>query len=428
MKLQNVLSNHHINILCITEHWRSSEELPLYTPPGYILASSYCRERGRHGGCAIYYEVGMQFTNRDDFKHLNFNGSFECCASQFAIGSEKYLLICIYRPNTLPLSDIDVFFEKFSLVLDKCHNERMKFIIAGDFNIDLLSDSVDSKFFLTVLKTYDLNVSIFEPTRVTSSTKTCLDNIISNIEGTTTILEEHLSDHSGQKFTFDLNLSIGKHVRSRKIRLHSEENHKYFEKLLLGLDWSLLYDIPENDVNELWNFFSEKFNYSFLEAFHLKTLRLSNKKKYTLTPKTASLKNQLDSLLTMSRYKPELVGKYKMVKRLYDAALIADRKFLNSSRIDNSENKSKTAWNIVREVTNRSKNPNHTGFMNSDLKGSQLADQFNDFFINIPKTLSGNFNVDLATNGKSKVTNSFCLFEVLKPEILGLFQQLTFVR
>lgn len=47
-----------------------------------------------------------------------------------------------------------------------CHSERVKFIIVWDFNIDMLSDSVDSKIFLTILKTYDhdLNVSIMEST------------------------------------------------------------------------------------------------------------------------------------------------------------------------------------------------------------------------------------------------------------------------
>lgn len=87
----------------------------------------YCRERGRHGGCAIFFKQGMQFTDRIDFKNLNVSGSFECCASQVIIGSDKYLIICIYRPNTLPLSNIEIFFEKLMILLDKC--KTYKFII-----------------------------------------------------------------------------------------------------------------------------------------------------------------------------------------------------------------------------------------------------------------------------------------------------------
>ena len=44
----------------------------------------------------------------------------------------------IYRPNTQPRSDIDVFTTKLADITDKINNEiKESYIIMGDFNIDL---------------------------------------------------------------------------------------------------------------------------------------------------------------------------------------------------------------------------------------------------------------------------------------------------
>lgn len=263
LKLQHILSSQAINILCITEHWKSEEELMLYTPPGYVLVSSYCREKGKHGGCAIFLEKGMQYSHRKDFKNLSVIGCFECCVSQIMIDSEKYLIICIYRPNSYPLSNVDIFFERFISVLDGCQVENVKVIISGDFNIDLLSVSNDSRLFFSILETYNLKVSLLQPTRITPNSATCLDNVISNIDGITTLVEGHLSDHSGQIFTFFHQINEVKPIETKTNRIYNEHNHQVFESLLSDINWSKLYDIPVNNINEMWNFFGNRFDETF---------------------------------------------------------------------------------------------------------------------------------------------------------------------
>lgn len=90
----------------------------------------------------------MAYTDRIDFKSLSICGVFECCASQTYIEGDRYIIICIYRPNTSPSCNIDIFFERFISLLDLCLVENVRFIIAGDFNIDLLSSTAESKTFL----------------------------------------------------------------------------------------------------------------------------------------------------------------------------------------------------------------------------------------------------------------------------------------
>lgn len=55
---------------------------------------------------------------------------------------------------------------------------------------------------------------------MTPNTAFCSDNIISNIPGVTSVIEEHLFDHSGQKFIFHCHFH-SKTVKYKKIELYS---------------------------------------------------------------------------------------------------------------------------------------------------------------------------------------------------------------
>ena len=41
-------------IVCVTEHWQSANELTILKLNNYNLISCYCRAKGKHGGAAIY--------------------------------------------------------------------------------------------------------------------------------------------------------------------------------------------------------------------------------------------------------------------------------------------------------------------------------------------------------------------------------------
>lgn len=279
--------------MCLTEHWRSEEEIGIYTPEDFFLASSYCRDKGHHGGCAIFIKQGIECLERPDIKSLSVPGVIECCACQIEIQYKKYLIVCVYRPNSQPLADVFLFFEKFSLVLDQCFLQGVDLVISGDFNIDILSHSKDAKMFLSIIETYNLELKIKEPTRITTNSATCLDNIISSIEGKVTIVEEHLSDHSGQKFVFQADVKRNESRLIRNVRIYNESNHQLFENLLDNVDWSVIFDIPENRVNDMWAFFSKNIDLCFNSAFPIQNLNVAKKRKINSSPEIENLKKNI---------------------------------------------------------------------------------------------------------------------------------------
>lgn len=70
------------DIVAITEHWKSREELNVCYLEGYKLVSSYCRMKGRLGGTAIYCREHLNCTARHDYNLLSISNVIECSAVQ----------------------------------------------------------------------------------------------------------------------------------------------------------------------------------------------------------------------------------------------------------------------------------------------------------------------------------------------------------
>ena len=69
----------------------------------------------------------------------------------------------------------------------------------GDFNIDLLKTDIQRPIhdYLEFILSYPMLLTIYKPTRITATTTTCIDNILTNNEDIiqSTILLTDLTDH-----------------------------------------------------------------------------------------------------------------------------------------------------------------------------------------------------------------------------------------
>ena len=92
--------------------------------------------------------------------------------------SRPFLISTWYRP---PNSEVDLF-NNFELFLLKCDIEDTEIILMGDLNCDLkkpLPDNHTGKL-LSLCSLYKLTQVISEPTRITESTSTLVDLILTN--------------------------------------------------------------------------------------------------------------------------------------------------------------------------------------------------------------------------------------------------------
>jgi exonuclease III len=70
--------------------------------------------------------------------------------------------------------------DKLETLVDRIHKESKKPIICGDWNINLLQENEQTWALENILVSYDLRNTVTVPTRVTSSSKSLIDVMITN--------------------------------------------------------------------------------------------------------------------------------------------------------------------------------------------------------------------------------------------------------
>lgn len=422
-KLQYIVDKHRVDFLAVTEHWKSNEELQHYRLQGYNLASYFCRNEGEHGGSALYLKDNIIFKTRTDINNFSVPFAFECCAAQICQKNKNIILICVYRPDSTS-DNFDIFLDKLSYILLHCVNEKAD-ILADDFNIDLLSKTLKARTFISTISSFGLMVTIKEPTRICKTTSTCLDNIITNIEGFSSVTEEHISDHSAQKFMFSLKEYQTERVERKQIRDISQRTISKFKESLTNVNWSNVCD-GSDGLDSEWNSFFAEFENIFNASFPMKTVCVQRTGKFLPTTQSIqTMKNVLDYLFILSTRTDEYKSEYRKAKIKYDVMITAERQKHFRETIQNSTNKSKTVWNIVNNTLGKQKN--QVNKIKKAPDPQKLKEEFNNFFSNTPTQKSGNSST-VNLNAIKTNEKSFYMFEITESEIINVVKKMKNVK
>ena len=147
----------------------------------------------------------------------------------------------VYRPETFRLSK---FFPEFEVLLHFLKTLKGEKTIFGDFNIDTLNEHKDKTDYTNLLASYDFQVQNFLPTRVTPTSKTCLDHLITERTVNTETIQTTISDH----FTVTAKIpAIWKESKSTKILLARTLNRLKGEN---ALNFLFLLDQKLKKLNE----------------------------------------------------------------------------------------------------------------------------------------------------------------------------------
>lgn len=164
------------DVICISEHWQSRESLPSFSFEGYNLANYFCRPNSNHGGVAVYVRPTLEYRTVSEVDDLSVE--FDCEMAAIEIPSCHLVVISIYH-SPPPNGNYSRFFKILYDTL--IFNKRDLFtFIAGDFNVNFLSNTHESKLLIDLLSSFNLRCLIDVPTRVTNNSWTCIDNIITD--------------------------------------------------------------------------------------------------------------------------------------------------------------------------------------------------------------------------------------------------------
>ena len=93
------------------------------------------------------------------------------------VDTQDLLIGVIYNP---PNRSQREFLDEFEQVLHTIFLSKRKCLILGDFNINTLVKSTIAKEYLNLVHSEGFNPLIFEATRITETTISCVDHIHSN--------------------------------------------------------------------------------------------------------------------------------------------------------------------------------------------------------------------------------------------------------
>jgi exonuclease III len=252
--------NHRFTVIALSETWANENNQLTFSIPGYnsVMVN---RTDGRGGGVALFILDTVSFIKRTDLSMLA-NADFECVFVELTnVQFGNKIVGAVYHP---PGRNLDLFNTGFEAVLNLISKSKAEYLIAGDFNIDLLKHDTHegTELFINNMFAHSLIPTITRPTRFGKNSSSLIDNIFTNKPNeasTSGMLISDISDHLPIFY-------ISKSVANNNLPKYTTINYRpiaddKIQKLktdLQKIDWSYLQQI--GDVNLVYGAFLDKFN------------------------------------------------------------------------------------------------------------------------------------------------------------------------
>ena len=171
---------------------------------------------------------------------IPWNVTYESLFVELIPKSGKHIVVgVIYRPNTLPPADVDVFRTTLFGVMDEINNENKKCVIMGDMNINVLKYGAHKQTdtYVDGIFSRGFFPRIIMPTRVTHRSATLIDHILTNeitSASSSGIIINDVADHFAI-FNISTTTPNKPKPQIRHIRSFSEENISNFNLNLTSL-------------------------------------------------------------------------------------------------------------------------------------------------------------------------------------------------
>lgn len=417
----------NIHILCITEHWLKGHEF-MFNFSNHSIVSSFYRKTCRRGGSLIMVKHNLKSKERKDIVDKSIERQIELSCVEL----DQFIIVCVYRP---PSADYNLFESVMDEVLSSIFLSTKCVIVCGDFNVNLLEKSPMCVSLVNTFKSFNLVNLFCEPTRITATSATCIDNVFSNEDAIKkSIINNLSSDHCGQQVSFSG--KTDEVPRETMCRPISEKRLDLFNrniaKRLRYLPFTQ--ESPDRLCAHLFNCIKMEFD----ACFNLRKIQSKAKTKFSdwATPdiheKRRRLYDLYDSRTTDKR--PEFLEYVKNYSKSFKLMCVAAKAHYLSKKIQNSNDKVKTVWQVINNETGRRKirDPHYSLRIDDTLVSSdhEVADHFERFFSNVPveTTKSLNSSPDVAESllkaNVRECTEIFSFTHVTPPILIKAFKLL----
>ena len=294
-----------------------------------------------------------------------------------------------YRPPT-QLNFIELFNNSLSHLRSDCET-----YILGDTNIDFPSTHPLFNAYKQELNLFDLSRLIDEPTRMTDSSRTTIDHILTNRPDNILqhgVIPTGLSDH--YLIFCSRRISKGHFKNHSTVKVRSLKNYSseiLLEKLC-SVDWKPCF--LSDCVNIAWTMFQTSFMNILDEVAPVKEIRVKQRTEPWMTNDILEMLKERDRALYTFR-KSGLTEDYKkfcsLRNKLQREIKVAKSNYF-SDMIEQDKDNPKKLWQHLKDIglKNKGKDSDNIclcidGEICHDSKS--VANHFNDFFTNVASAL-----------------------------------------
>ena len=364
------------DLILLTETWLTENDpLKEYHIDGYHPLESKPRNNGqKRGGVAVYLKRSLQF------ERINFTSDLECLIIR-VMGSNRIVknFCVVYRPQ----NSINIFIEDLDKLFAFLRNLKEETLIFGDFNIDTLKPSYEKTKYENLIHSYGYRIRNFQATRVTATSATCLDHVITSSMVETKTITITISDHYAVEFTASFwtsrsEISTEKPIKKRN--LNKLKGDQYLNFLFL-LDQKLKSLSVITDVDERFETLS-KIIMDCLNRFAPEE-EISHKNKKESSWITNKVKNETvkrDQLFKIWTLQPNDSNRERYVKqRNRVTKVIRNAKRDHNEKVLGENPNAKTLFGTLKSAQKRNEN------QPANLPSAQVL---NEYFTGIGPSLS----------------------------------------
>ena len=365
------------------------------------------KDRSRNGGgVCIYLRSSINYKIRDDLVPSELEA---VCVEIIKPHSKPFFVTTVCRPP----SALSEFFDHFEKLIKGIDNENKEMYILGDLNCDLLRPDKDynipTKKIKSLYELYQLSQLIDEATRVTMTTTSLIDHMVTNTpekNSDSGVIHTGISDHS-LIFAIRKISVIKKQENIVEMRNMKNFNEEKFVAELLKQHWEQVYFFAE-DPNDMWEIWKKIFVEVLDKHAPLQCKKIRSKKVPWITSDIKKLINTRDKLKrkAISTNLENDWFDYKTSRNKVNIELRNAKKDYYSSKIADQKFNPKKAWKSINNLLGRQNKPTVVNEINLDGKSfttpKDIAEGFNDYFSNIGPDLASkidtsNYNFETYT-------------------------------
>lgn len=376
-ELEVLLMNKHPALLFLSEA-RVTEDIQdcEISFRGYITLR--CNADTRHtGGVIIIIKNNIEF---QVISNLAYNKNFWLLSISITKGFQQGLYTVIYHS---PSSSDAEFILNFENWCEDSVQEYSKYVIVGDFNIDVSKDSFYAKKLIGTIQNLGMKQMVRDYTRVTESSSTLIDLVITNIVNLKVeVLDTpKITDHSIIELTMRKNCISHD---NNTIRLKNFAN--YNQSNLLNRLSYYKWNTTDINVNITAAEMVQALQNSLNDLSTYKTIKLRVKNPW-FNAELRDLQKDRDRLYKIAKLSSAENDwrNYKNTRNYYCNLIKLRKNSYYEAKIQENHGDSKNMWKLIKGIIKHDTKDTIKKVIFEDVESTdadEISQKFNEYFVN----------------------------------------------